>query len=62
MTIAIVTAAALSREAIPRPRRSPPPAAEQIYRVIDARARAKLLFFVTTNLMLDELYSPYSMQ
>lgn len=37
-------------------------AAEQIFSVIDARARAKLPLIVTTNLTLDELYSPCSMQ
>lgn len=36
-------------------------AAEQVYGVIDARARAKLPLIITTNLTLDELARPASM-
>ena len=37
-------------------------AAEQVYNVIDARARSQLPMIVTTNLALEELENPGSMQ
>lgn len=37
-------------------------AAEQVFNVIDARARSELPLIVTTNLTLDELKNPPSMQ
>ena len=42
--------------------RDSPYAAEQIFNVIDARASSKLPVIVTTNLTLNELERPSSMQ
>lgn len=42
--------------------RDSPFAAEQVFSVIDARARARRPLIVTTNLTMDDLRSPGSMQ
>lgn len=42
--------------------RDSPYAAEQVFNVVDARARSKLPLIVTTNLTLEELEHPASMQ
>lgn len=42
--------------------RDSPYAAEQVFSVIDARARAELPLIITTNLTIDELKNPSTMQ